>query len=588
QVFFLNKKTIVLPTFVRNKNMAATKQAWVFLIMGILSLVAAWTTLLSSGSTAPLRSPWEVVPLRFLALLGVATIAVFLLSQNKRTTRYAAILGFFTVATSLFVAAAVYRLGYGFDPFIHEAAMREIATHGVVFPKTPYYLGAYTLLVSLHRMSGIALHTLTVFVGPLLGTIALADAGITVAALVGWGAPIAILLALFSPLGHFIQTTPQGIADAFALLATSTALRSAGGQKKWILPYSLAVAAMTAHPLAGIPALGIVTLIHTWTTLRQKTRSLVATGITAALLTFPITAFLLQSPIATQISFSGLRLRVWDFLAALLHATTVATFSPWRTLLYNGRILFPFLFVAMILFVVFRRNAMATQRVMALGAAATGIGGAFLALFVRLADVPAYEQFIFPLRFVSLAALFLLPLFLEGATRIVQKVSQQKVGLLFIGGILALSIPAAIYLAYPRIDPEDRSGGRSISSGTINAVGRIHDEHPQNAIVLANQTAAAAEIWQYGFTRYVNGEFYYSHPSGAPHLYNYYLEAVNQGPSSDVMRRAMDAYHADTAYLILHDYWKNYPALRKQALATADRVIDLSSEGVMIFVYTNK
>ncbi len=141
-IFFLHKKTLILPTFVRNREMLVPRQAWVFLITGILSLVAAWMTLLGSGSSAALRSPWESVPLRFLVLLGTATVSVFLLAQNKRTVRYATILGLFVVATSLFVAAVVYRLGYGFDPFIHEAAMREIVAHGVVFPKTPYYLGA--------------------------------------------------------------------------------------------------------------------------------------------------------------------------------------------------------------------------------------------------------------------------------------------------------------------------------------------------------------------------------------------------------------------------------------------------------------
>lgn len=589
QILFLKKTAPALPAIQSIYGVNLMQKETVIFLIGILALSATVLSLLASKSTAPLRSPWEVVPPHVLPLFALVTVAVVALAHSKKTKWPATLLACGTVAAGLLVAVLVYGIGYGFDPFIHEAALREILTHGVVLPKTPYYVGAYTLLVSLEHISGIALHTIQAFVGPLLGMVALADAGITAALLFGWGAPIAILLALLAPLGHFIQTTPQGIADAFALLAISGALRATNKQQRWLLPYTLAVASLATHPLAGIPTIGAILLLHVWAALRNSgTRLLATVGIATALLAFPTIAFLVQSPITTHFSLSDLRLRAWELVTAVLHMGTLSSFSPGRTLLYSARTLFPFLFLTVVVLVLMRRQATRAQRTLAVGATATACGGIFLALCLRLEDTPAYEQLIFPLRFVSLATLFLLPLFLEGSLSLIKKVAQQKTWLLFLTGILGLSLPATIYLAYPRIDPEDRSGGRSISSGTVDAVRIIHHEQPENAIVLANQTAAAAEIWQYGFSRYVNGEFYYSHPSGAPHLYTYYLEAVERGPSRELMHRAMDAYHADTVYFMLHAYWKNAPALRDQALTTADRTIDLSSEGVMIFVYNRR
>jgi hypothetical protein len=587
QIFFFYKTPVSLHRLPIARETPRKKWSWIFLIVGICSLTAAWVTLFQSGSDAALRSPWEVLPLRFFLFLAVAILAVFALTK-KQHPLCAAVLGSLTIATGLSVAAMVYSIGYGFDPFIHEAAMREIVTHGVVLPKTPYYLGAYTFLVSLHRLIGIGLHTLNTWAGPALGAIALTDAGITATAFVGWGAPIAILVALVAPLGHFIQTTPQGIADAWALLAITAALRATHGRTPWFLAYTLALAATATHPLAGVPALGVVALTHISTAPHKKWRLFFLAALPIALVTFPIIALQTQSPIHTHLSLIDLRQRASDLVAMILHSTSIQTFSPWRTLLYSGRTLFPVVFIGVVTFVVTRPQTTAKQRAVAGGAVATAIGGVFLALFVRLEGVPTYEQFIFPLRFVSLAALFLLPLFLEGVTHIIQNVARQKAGMFFMAGVLALALPGAIYLAYPRIDPEDRSGGRSVSAGTLEAVRLIHNEHQKNAIVLANQTAAAAEIWQYGFTRYVNGAFYYSHPSGAPELYEYYLEAVNIGPSRNVMERAMNAYDADAVYFILHDYWKNSAAILEQARASADRVIDLSKAGVMIFVYNKK
>ena len=61
---------------------------------------------------------------------------------------------------SFSVAAIVYKIGYGFDPFIHQATMELIDKKGVVTPKPFYYLGEYGLIVIFHKLTGISIYFL--------------------------------------------------------------------------------------------------------------------------------------------------------------------------------------------------------------------------------------------------------------------------------------------------------------------------------------------------------------------------------------------------------------------------------------------
>lgn len=552
-------------------------------LIGLTSLVLAAVILFNSGTVEAIRTPWEVVSPRFLPLLGLAVFAAVTLGTKLTERRLAAILAAFTLGLGLFAGAAIYKIGYGFDPFIHEAAMREIAANGAVLPKTPYYIGAYVDLVSFSRLTALPLHEVNRFAGPAVGWLALVSAALLTTSL-----PLAILLAAFGPLADFIATTPQGIANALALLAAVFAFRAIQQKERWLLPLAAALAALAVHPLAGVPALLLLALAYSRARVKNpRLRRGFVTTCLAALLIFPTAAFFSQSRLAPALSLQGGRERLTQLAQTVFPAPTLRTFSPGRTLIYSARTYLPLIVLLLALLFALRKKQGERRLagVFIAGALATAAGGFLLAAAVKLPGIIGYEQAIFPVRFVGLAGIFLFPLALSGAILIAEKFLRTPYRRLALALALSLAVPAAVYLAYPRVDPEEKTGNRSVSAATVEAVDFLHTRASGSYVVLANQTAAAAEIWRYGFSRYVKDEFYYSHPSGSLKLYGYYLEATYNGPTRELMQKVLDDYGVDTVYLMLHDYWKRFPQLDAEAQKTADSFWSIASGKVMIFEY---
>ncbi len=544
----------------------------------LATLAGAVATLAANSLTEAVRSPWEVLSPRFLVFLALATFALFALALAEKNRALAGLGAIALLAVGLSVAATVYPLGYGFDPFIHEAAMRAIAEHGVVLPKTPYYIGAYADLVSFVRLTGFDLHLLNRFAGPLFATAALGAA----AALAGIF-PLSIFLLALAPLSHFILTTPQGLADALALLAAALAV--AGVRRSRGLALAVALAATAIHPLAGVPATLAVLLVFAFETKNRARKIGGAILIFLGLLAFPLLAFYFQSRLTPSFALTDAGARLLEFFKAALPLPAVWTFSPERSLLYAARLVAPLALLALAGFSAGKKNAPPAKRALALAALGVGLGGALMAALLKFPGMINYEQFIFPARFISLAAILLLPLAADSGSRLIRALAKNSTARLSTGVALAVIFAAAVYLAYPRVDPEDRTGGRNVSAATVAAVDWLRQNANGSYVVLGNQTAAAAEIQRYGFSRYVKGEFYFSHPSGSFALYQYYLKAVNEAPTRALMREAATAYEVDKIYFVLNDWWRDAPKIAAAARREADATYEIAGGQVLIFEY---
>ena len=51
------------------------------------------------------------------------------------------------------VANIIFPLGFGFDPFIHQATEKHILDFGFILPKKLYYIGQYVLVGFLSKIS---------------------------------------------------------------------------------------------------------------------------------------------------------------------------------------------------------------------------------------------------------------------------------------------------------------------------------------------------------------------------------------------------------------------------------------------------
>jgi len=212
--------------------------------------------LFKSQTAQSLISPWQVVPNYFFLLYGLATAILFLLIIKQSSNR-AIILISLHYFLSFSIALIVYKIGYGFDPFIHQATVDLISETGAVEPKPFYYLGQYSLILILHKITTLSIIWLDKLLVPLLASLFLPLALFRFLQKWFTSAKVNLLLILallILPFSFFILTTPQNLAFLFLLLVILFGLICSNTAELAII-YLFALTALVIHPLAGIPAL---------------------------------------------------------------------------------------------------------------------------------------------------------------------------------------------------------------------------------------------------------------------------------------------------------------------------------------------
>jgi len=232
-------------------------RAYLLLVLYLISQIILYFYLLSARSGRPLISPWEVVNDNFFIAYGVSTLFIIIILFKKYfSSTFRLIIISVHYFLALAIAIGVYRLGYGFDPFIHQAALELIDLQGFILPKTPYYLGQYSLIITLHKISSLKIAELSVFLVPVLAALSLP---ITIYRFLKnetlnlGAAPRLIGVLLISSLliRPFIITTPQNLSYLFLILSIFNSLDRKNRVSAWLT----ALASAAIHPLTGLPAL---------------------------------------------------------------------------------------------------------------------------------------------------------------------------------------------------------------------------------------------------------------------------------------------------------------------------------------------
>ena len=243
------------------------KEGWLNLVLvfAYLTLAAESASLLLAGQTSEsTQSPWQTVPSLFFPLYFLATITLLTYLLRARRTKLP--LGLIVVHALLAttVAATVYVIGYGYDPFIHQTTERIINQTGQILPTPPYYLGQYAIVVFLHKLIGLNLSLIDRWLVPLLAAFLLPLT--TFYTFSHWlkkrAALVLSLAILVVPFGSFIMTAPQNLANLIFIVTMLLSMLYFRGQLHVTALYLLALAALAIHPLAGIPLLITVFLLH--------------------------------------------------------------------------------------------------------------------------------------------------------------------------------------------------------------------------------------------------------------------------------------------------------------------------------------
>lgn len=534
-----------------------TKVDYILLASFLITSAAAWVLLIAGRSGAALISPWQTISGWFFVAYAAATFSLLvLLFRAKLNNRNRWLLGAH-YALTFSIAAVVYKLGYGFDPFIHQASMEMIIDQGFILPKTPIYLGEYSLITIISRFSGLSIYILNKFLVPISAALLLPGAIKTFGASRGRTTSVLLagILILILPFTFLIVSTPQNFAYLFLLLAL---LYSLSGQR--LLAFLLSLATFAIHPIAGLPALSFwafreLDYRHPLKNKKvyRRQRNFIFLG---SLISLPLAFTLIngQSLLNLRFSLNGFNaLTFWpnhgaNLGSVYLNFPYLLSFLIWPA------------FISLAIYGALKWRNFENEKLATWRTIAALIGAWMLTASLSFDFLIDYEQADYLKRLILIIALYMTPWVISGlselASRAREKSLKGKLAFILAG---ALIISSSLYLSYPRQDLFVNSRGYSVSESDLEAV-RLIDQDANGAdyVVLANQQTSVAALKDSGFGRYFQTEaglvFFYSIPTGGP-LYQYYLSWVNEGPQEQLIEDVKELTKVQRIYLVINRYW---------------------------------
>ncbi|MCK5416598.1 hypothetical protein KAI92_04180 [Candidatus Parcubacteria bacterium] len=562
---------------------------YIYNFLYLIFFILAILTLYKSNTNISIISPWDIVPNYFFIIYFLATITVIInIIQNKKNSLF---LITFHYLLSFSVAVIVYKIYYGFDPFIHEAALKLIDQNGFVSPKPFYYLGQYSLIIILHKLTFIPIYFLNKFLVSFLAAIYLPY--FSVQLLKKWfndyrSILLTILFLLIFPFTIFIITTPQSFAYLFLFLIIILSLNIKNYFDLCVIAL-LSLVAFITQPIVGIPAIifFIILVIYNLDNKKRKKYYYLFSYL-IIIISLPLAFFLLeknQSKTSEKISFLDNLSNV--FILPEFSIPSEENFILNFIYLINNNLFALFILIISFGIYLFLKH----QKECKIFSLFLYTSISLYISFILTKTLPFnflifYERSNYTDRILTISIIFLLPFILISIYNIITKILNQnkfiKLSLLLLFSIL---ITTSLYLSYPRHDNFFNTRGYSTSKNDIKAVNWIEDNYKEDYIVLANQQVSAAALYEFGFKKYYKNDiFFYPIPTGAP-LYQYYLTMVYESPSRETMIEAMNFAGVNESYFILNKYWWAFEKIKKEASLAADHIEEIDDGEIVIFKY---
>lgn len=577
---------------------------FLFLFMVGFDLIAVrWLVGASTGEA--IRSPWEVIHPVFFLWIFLSTWFLILLAWRNRNHHLTVFAAMLHLLTMLSPALLIYRVGFGFDPFIHIATEKRILAEGVVPPKPFYYLGQYALVTIFAKIGRLPVELVDRLMLPFLAAVYLPFGAVYLLRRgfkIGRHASVLAMLGiLIIPLSGFFSTTPQGLANLFSLMTFLFGTAWLHNHKPPLgFVILLAVAATAIHPLSGIPAALFVLILAFFKLRRCSTHG------TRILKTAGYVALFAFSAIAVPLLFE-INARIHGNETGIFKSALTTTparalealplVAPQIETRYAPALDFAELLSQNLAYLIFAIALgglllLAKQRGYRRTVWTTGSLGIALLINVILlnsgtifVNVIEYEQSNYGDRLFGLILLLLTPALLAGFAWWWKRLRKSDPSLrLFSLIILTAIITSGVYISYPRNDAFGRDRGLSVSEHDVRAVRHINTNGRMPYVVLANQSVSAAALKEFGFKKYYGDQFYYPIPTGAP-LYDYYLEMVYEKPTRDTMNKAMQSVNVPRAYFVVNDYWTDSKNIIEKAKGNADAWFSIDDGKVYVFEY---
>jgi hypothetical protein len=527
-----------------------------------------------------IRSFWQLLPNYWLLIYFLST-ALLLAGNFYRPHSGWKILNILHVNFTLALAFIIYRFGYGFDPFIHQATEQAIFTDGLINPKQPYYAGYYALTVILAKLFG----NLPSFWDKLM--IFIAFNGVTLPFFWNWLKKLnsqnygwLLILFFLIPFSLFISPTPQAMANLFSLALIFALLSE---NVHWLNQAGLMAAILLIHPLSGIP------IFFFWLFWNSKNKVLKIINFSALGVALPL-VFLIQGKLSGLASWQWDTQKFIDFFVSLKTQWPLR-YQVWKDSAYAIISSLPIFGIIISTLVTWKRKSFEQwENIKKL------FDGIFALLICYLLTLPLnfpaliyYEQNNYSQRILYLLAYLFLALAIIALNKFFS-LNAKKIYYLPLLLALAGLITINVYQSYPRDDQYHLDRGYNTAAADFSAVKYIQETAaaPAPFAVLAPQSVGAAALQQYGFYHQIEnvaGEkiYYYSIPTGGA-LYQHYLKIVYEDQSREYLQSIFNDYKIDQIFIVIPHYWHNAPAIIANLKNSSDEWVELDEGKVYIFV----
>lgn len=585
------------PKFLRNPIKNLNYKKLLFFLMITVGYASLFVLLFLHRSGDTIISPWIPLTWRFFILFFFTTslLLYFLQIYKERISSY--ILLIFHFGIFFLIALILYKHGFGFDPFIHQATEKWIAENGYITPKKPFYIGQYMLVLFAHFATNISIHLVDSALVPVAATILIPftvffcmqkqNKKLTTVS-------VALLPILL--LNQFIVTTPNNLALLFSVILLFWTWFEWGKEKigYHLFGIILTLTTLAVHPFIGIPTSVFYfgSLFFRYTSLKNRINWLLYISVIILSLPLIMALYILftnsgqvTNPLYQYQSF----LNIFDKPHWYLFGGAEWYWQAvYYIKVYFWKYLLVFLAITGFIFVKDKKSKFYLSTAVGLFCSSF-----LLATIMNFSKIISYEETVFAQRLLDLSLLTLTPgliisieKILNYASKRINKNQKNVVISLVSATILALSL----YFTYPTRDAVSKYTGYNVRTADLKAVEFIDKiNNKKDYIVITNQMIGAAALKEFGFAKYIklkNGSkhYFYSIPTGGALYKKFFSKMVYKKPKRKWMKQAMNFAGTDKAYFVHTDYW--YPAakIRDEAKKYADRFWNFENK-VWVFEY---
>ena len=569
---------------------SSTHHIYFFIVLMLETVLL--TILLTHQTVNATPSPWMQISAVFFLIYLSATALIFYLISKLPSALSLSLICLHSFITYS-VVAILYPLGYGYDPFLHRAAETEIFRAGFILPKTPFYLGQYSLINILAHLTHLPIKWLDIWLVPTLASFLIplsAGFGLKYGAnLANRLALTGAFLTLLFPISTLVTTTPYNLAIVVAIIILFLSLAHKNFPALRPILIILTLFILATHPLVGVPLLFFVVYYCTSAVVQTKYKIWWGLYIFLGIISLPLLFYVYQAHLTGiwHLDSAEIKNNLMAFLKIFAEPYYVVrgfVGYPWEMVHFYERI-FPFLIFGLGILGA-RKNKLLMSPFIASGLAvflqAAGIG-----IFVHFPELDPTDAIQYTERLLSLSLLFFIPPALIYLLAIINR--SKKYGFI-IFSFLSVCLMLSLYIRYPQFNPKVQFPGYNVTAADIKAIKIIHaTDDPY--IVLSPAPTAAVAIEAYGFLNYYQTtegrQFYYAIPSGSP-LYKRFLQMVYEKPTREIIEEAMELTNTKIAYFVLPRYWANAENIFMTANQTADKTEIIDGGDIFILKYIRR